>query len=46
LDGLGFSIVKINLAAPAIVQYYSALGDFHLVSRAAGPRSQLRPIIS
>src|SRR5262249_34441676 len=30
---------QINLAAPAIVEYYPALGDFHLVSRAAGPTS-------
>src|SRR5215831_17478402 len=30
---------------PAIVEYCSALSDFHLVSRPAGPRSQLRPHI-
>ena len=41
LNGLGCSIVESISPLRAIGDYASALTNFHVVSRAAGPRSQL-----
>jgi len=41
LNGLDFSTVASISPFPAIVDYCSAQTDFHLLSRAVGPRSQL-----
>jgi hypothetical protein len=38
LHGLGFSTAVSISPLPAIAEYGSALNDFHLISRAAGPR--------